>query len=97
LRISRFEEVNEIMKTSGIMALLAALLVLAMAAPAAGMFEGVSGGPSMSYAGVSGSMDGVFARYTELPTFPAPWPMTGEDFCEMVAAHLANPPKAWDW
>ncbi|HPE64331.1 MAG TPA: hypothetical protein PLQ49_09520 [Methanothrix sp.] len=67
------------------------------AAPAAGMYEGVSGGPSMSYGGVLGSIDGIFARYTELPTFPAPWPMTGEKFCEMVAPHLANPPKAWDW
>ena len=89
------------MRTSDLVSLLAALFVLfaltTAAASGGGMFQGVSGGPSMSYAGVSGSMDGVFARYTELPTFPAPWPMTGEDFCEMVAAHLANPPKPWDW
>jgi len=79
------------------MALLAALFVLATVAAGAGMFQGVGGGPSMSYAGVSGSMEGVFARYAEPPTFPAPAFMTGEEFCEMVAAHLANPPKAWDW
>ena len=77
--------------------IVAALLVLATAAPAAGMLEGVGGGPSMSYAGVSGSIDGIFASYPEAPAFPAAWPMTGEEFCEMIAAHLTNPPRAWGW
>jgi len=80
------------------MALLAALFALTTAAAAGGgMFQGVSGGPSMSYAGVSGSMEGVFASHPEPPSFPAPAFMTGEEFCTMVATHLANPPKAWDW
>jgi hypothetical protein len=44
-------------------------------------------------------MDGVFASYPdpEAPAFPAPWPMTGEEFCQFVAAHLADPPTAWRW
>ena len=72
--------------------------LLATAAPAAGIFEGgVSGGPSISRVGVSGSIDGIFASRPEALAFPAPWPMTGEEFCETVAARLANPPKAWDW
>ena len=79
------------------MALAAALFVLTTAAVASGMFQGVSGGPSMSYAGVSGSMEGVFASFPEAPSFPAPAFMTGEEFCARVAAHLANPPTAWDW
>jgi len=89
------------MRTSDLTSLLAALFVLFIlttaAAAGGGMFQGISGGPSMSYAGVSGSIDGVFAHHPEAPSFPAPWPMTGEEFCRMVAAHLANPPRAWGW
>ena len=79
-------------------ALLAALFLLTMAAAAGGMFQGVSGGPSMSYAGVSGSIDGIFASYSKAPaTFPGPLFMTGGEFRQRVAAHLANPPTAWRW
>ena len=89
------------MRSSGLMPLALALLVLfaltAAAAAGGGMFQGISGGPSMSYAGVSGSIDGVFAHHPEAPSFPAPAFMTGEEFCRMVAAHLANPPRAWGW
>jgi len=85
------------LKMKGLMTLAAALFVLTTAAAAGGMYQGVSGGPSMSYAGVSGSIDGVFANYPEPPSFPAPCFMTGVEFCQMVAAHLSNPPTAWDW
>lgn len=52
----------------------------------------------MSRAGVSGSIDGIFASYPKAPaTFPGPLFMTGEEFRQMVAAHLANPPRAWEW
>jgi len=52
----------------------------------------------MSYAGVSGSIDGIFASYPKAPTtFPGPLFMTGEEFRQMVTAHLANPPRAWEW
>ena len=79
-------------------ALLAALFVLTMAAAAAGMYQGVSGGPSMSYAGVSASIDGIFASYPKAPaTFPGPLFMTSEEFRQRVTAHLANPPRAWEW
>jgi hypothetical protein len=79
-------------------ALLAALTLLTVAAAAGGMYQGISGGPSMSYAGVSGSIDGIFASYPKAPaTFPGPLFMTGEEFRQMVAAHLANPPRAWEW
>jgi hypothetical protein len=82
----------------GFMTLLAALSVLTMAAAAGGMYQGVSGGPSMSYAGVSGSIDGIFASYPKAPAaFPGPLFMTGEEFCQFVAAHLADPPTAWWW
>jgi hypothetical protein len=30
-------------------------------------------------------------------TITAPSNMAGEEFCQMVAAQLANPPTAWDW
>ena len=86
------------MRTSDLMSLLAALFALTTAAAAGGgMFHGVSGGPSMSYAGVSRSMEGVFASHPEPPSFPAPAFRDGEEFCAMVAAHLANPPTAWKW
>ena len=52
----------------------------------------------MSYGGVSGSIDGIFASYPGAPSsFPGPLFMTGEEFCQFVAAHLANPPTAWRW
>ncbi len=76
------------MRMKGFMTLLAALFVLTMAAAAGGMYQGVSGGPAMSYGGVSGSIDGIFASSLF---------MTGEEFCQFVAAHLANPPTAWRW
>jgi hypothetical protein len=62
------------------------------------MFQGVSGGPSMSYAGVSGSIDGIFSSFPQAPiTFPAPYFMDGEEFSQMVTGYLSNPPTAWDW
>jgi hypothetical protein len=85
------------MKMKGLMELVLALFVLTTAAAAGGMFQGVSGGPSMSYAGVSGSIDGIFASYPQPPSFPAPCFMTGEEFCQLVAGHLSSPPRAWDW
>ncbi|HOI68453.1 MAG TPA: hypothetical protein PLJ69_08745 [Methanothrix sp.] len=86
------------MRMKGFMTLLAALFVLTMAAAAGGMYQGVSGGPAMSYGGVSGSIDGIFASYPGAPSsFPGPLFMTGEEFCQFVAAHLANPPTAWRW
>ena len=52
----------------------------------------------MSYAGVSGSIDGIFASYSKAPAnFPGPLFMTGGEFRQRVAAHLANPPTAWRW
>jgi hypothetical protein len=76
----------------------AALFVLTMVSAAGGgMFQGISGGPSMSYEGVSGSIDGIFASHPVAPSFPAPNFMTSEEFCQIVAAHLSNPPTAWDW
>ncbi len=85
-------------RTRVLTALLAALFVLTMAAAAGGMFQGISGGPSMSYAGVSGSIDGIFASYSRPPaTFPGPLFMTSEEFCQRVAVHLSNPPTAWGW
>jgi hypothetical protein len=85
-------------RTRVLTALLAALFLMTVAAAAGGMYQGVSGGPSMSYAGVSGSIDGIFASYPKAPaTFPGPLFMTGEEFRQMVAAHLANPPRAWEW
>jgi len=86
------------MKTSGFMALVLGLFVLTTAAAAGGMYQGVSGGPSMSYSGVSGSIDGIFASYPHQPsTFPCPLFMDGEEFCQLVATHLSNPHTAWDW
>ena len=85
-------------RTRVVTSLLAALFLLTMAAAAGGIFQGVSGGPSMSRAGVSGSIDGIFARRPKAPTtFPGPLFMTGEEFRQRVAAHLANPPRAWEW
>ncbi|MDF0592481.1 hypothetical protein P0O24_02650 [Methanotrichaceae archaeon M04Ac] len=69
-----------------------------MAAAAGGIFQGISGGPSMRRAGVSGSIDGIFARRPKAPaTFPGPLFMPGEEFCQRVAIHLSNPPMAWGW
>jgi hypothetical protein len=85
-------------RTRVLTALLAALFLLTMAAAAGGIFQGVCGGPSMSRAGVSASIDGIFARRPKAPaTFPAPLFMTGEEFRQRVAIHLANPPTAWGW